>query len=147
MGRDAQRLQQSEIHHIGAQRDGLALHLVGRAGVVAERRHHAIDIAERIPERLADIQSLEPGQLLAMGHNGIGEPEEERPALRRRQARPGPLHCGMGRLDGEVDIRRSAAGDLGQGLLRCRIHGREMRPAGGVDPTAIDEQPVTHDIS
>ena len=66
MGGDSQRLEQGEIHHIRAERYGLALHLVGRAGVVAQRRHHAIDIPKGIPERLADIQGLEPGQLLAM---------------------------------------------------------------------------------
>ena len=35
MGGYPQGLQQGEIHHLGAQRNGLALHLVGSPGVVA----------------------------------------------------------------------------------------------------------------
>ena len=71
---DALRLQQREVDHVRPERDRLPLHLVGGAGVVAQRRHDAVDVAFGVLQWLADIQRFQASELVAMGGDQIGQP-------------------------------------------------------------------------
>jgi hypothetical protein len=66
----ALRLEQGEIDHLGSERDRRTLDLVGRAGVVDQRRDHAVDVAPRLADRLAHVAGLELCQLAP----GNGQP-------------------------------------------------------------------------
>jgi hypothetical protein len=142
---DPLRLQQREVDHVGAERNGLALHLVGGAGVVAQRRHHAVDVALGVLERLADVERLQPGQLVAMGGDEIRQLEHQGAALLRRHLAPGTLHRGVGGAHGAVDILGAGARDLGDRFLGRGIDGREIRTGTGGDPFVVDEEFVFHE--
>ena len=60
MGGDAQGLHQREVDHFRPKRDGGTLDLVGGTGIVDQRRDHAVDVALRLLQRLADVRGLQP---------------------------------------------------------------------------------------
>ena len=111
---------QREVDHVRPERDGGALHLVGGAGIVDQGGDHAVDVAARFLERLADVGGLQRRQFLLVGGDEVGEAQEHAAAGGWRDLRPGAVHGSVGRADGGVDIVGPAAGDLGDRLLGRR---------------------------
>ena len=101
---DAQRLHEREVDEGRPERHRRALDLVGGAGIVVERRHRPIDIAPGLLQRLADIQRLEPGQLLLRGRDALGQPTDHPPALGRCHLAPRSMEGPVRRANCPVDI-------------------------------------------
>ncbi|MFO1075278.1 MAG: hypothetical protein U1E17_21795 [Geminicoccaceae bacterium] len=145
VGGDAQGLHQREVDHRGPERDGGALHLVGRTGIVDQGRDHAVDVALRLLERLADIGRLQRRQLLLVRGDEVGKAQQQAPTRGRRDLAPVAVERVMGGADGGVDVGRPAAGDLGDRLLGRRVDGGEALARGGGDGAPGDEQVGLHE--
>ena len=76
MGGDAKRLQEGEVDDLGADRNGVAFHLVRGPGIVAQRRDHPVYIAPRLAERLAHVLGFDRRQLLASAADEVGKLEQ-----------------------------------------------------------------------
>jgi hypothetical protein len=127
MGGHAKRLEQREVHDLMSERHGRALHLVGGAGVVAKRRDHALDVAARFAQRLADVGGLEERELVLGRLDRIGEPEQQPAPFGRRHLAPGAGHRCVGRLHRSIDIKGVGTSDFLDRLLGRRIDGGEGR--------------------
>ena len=125
MGSDAQRFHHCVVHEIGAKRDSGTLHLVGRARVVAKAVGHATHVALGLAHRLAHIAAFEFGEVVAVGIDHIGQPEQKLPALERCQRRPGPVPCRVGRCHRRRHIRRPPARNSGDHLFGRGVDGFE----------------------
>ena len=99
--------------------------LVGGPGVVAQRRHHAVDIAEAVLQRLADIESFKSREFVAVSDDAVGKTGQQATTLTGRHIPPRPLHGPGRRFDGVVDIGCIAACNFGNRFLSCRINSRE----------------------
>ena len=86
---DPERL--ADDHRDGARpgRGDLVVELVGRLGVPADRRGRVRDVERAgVADRLADVERLDPGELLAVRVDEVGEALEDLLAVRRRGRRP-----------------------------------------------------------
>ena len=125
------RLAQRVVEKGPRHRDGVALHLVGQPGVVAQRLRNTGNIdAAGLEVRLAVVPRLEQPQLVGVGLDQVRQlPEQERPLVR---VHPAPFAVGEGRArrpDRAVNVRRPRLGHLGDYLFGGRIDRRE--PAAG----------------
>jgi hypothetical protein len=115
--------------------------LVGEAGVVAEDGGHIIDVEPALPERLARVERLQAGDLLAVAHQEIRRAVEERAAL--AGWRPGPRAvverppCGPDRT---LDVDIVGDVDLPNDAPVGRVDDRKRRAGRRADPLSIDEQ-------
>ena len=144
MGGDAQGLHQREVDHFRPERDGGTLDLVGGTGIVDQRRDHAVDVALRLLQRLADVRGLQRRQLILVCGNEVGEAQEH--AAAGGGGDPGPVatKCVVGRADGGVDVGGIATGDLGDRLLRRGIEGGEALAGGRGHGTPGDDEIGLH---
>ena len=93
-GDDAERLAGDERQRIRPGRADLAVDLVDGLGVPLERRRRGWDVdAERVPDRLADVERLEQRELLEVRRGSArrsgaaracGSPATDRPSVGRR---------------------------------------------------------------
>ncbi|CRJ98795.1 hypothetical protein BN1708_009496 [Verticillium longisporum] len=103
---DAERLAQRVGKLGGAEIHGLAVPLVGPAGIVAEHGHEVWDVlGEARRQGLAVVERLNGGQRQGVGLDEVGEVVEELAPCRGRQVTPGRvLKGGTGGGDGRVDV-------------------------------------------
>ncbi len=108
------RLAQRQRGEAGGEGNRLAHHLVGRAGVELEVARQRQRVGLGLLQGLADVERLEPGQVVGGGEHALRQPHQCAAALGGGE--PAPLaverrlrrgHCG-------VDVGGVAAGDLGQ---------------------------------
>ena len=87
---DADRLAQRVGEVIAADRDRLAVDLVGPAGVVAQAVDHRGQVALRLGDRLAVVERLELGQLVDVLLDQVGQLVHEPAAVGGVHLAPGP---------------------------------------------------------
>ena len=138
---DADRLARDERERGGPGRADLAVDLVDRLGEVAEVRRRAVDLALGAADRLAHVERDHQREPVAVALDQVGEPEQDGPALARRDPRPGArLEGAPGDGHRAIDVLAVARGDVEQRLAADRAHAREGRAGGGVDELAVDER-------
>ena len=139
---DAHRLAAGVAEVPAADRDRLAVDLVGPAGVVAEAVDHQRQVGmAALADRLAVVQGLELGQLVDVRFDQVGELVHQPPAVAGVGLAPGARVKRLPRrLDGAVDVGGVALGDLGDDLLGRRVDRGERLAAVAVDPLAVDQQ-------
>ncbi|CRJ98752.1 hypothetical protein BN1708_009490 [Verticillium longisporum] len=116
---DAERLAQRVGKLGGAEIHGLAVPLVGPAGIVAEHGHEVWDVlGEARRQGLAVVERLNGGQRQGVGLDEVGEVVEELAPCRGRQVTPGRvLKGGTGGGDGRVDVGFCGCMDGADGLF------------------------------
>src|SRR6202035_254627 len=118
----AQRVGEDEG---AADRQGLAGHLVGPAGEVAQgvdgRRD--VDVA-RLEDRLAVVEGLQERELVDARLQGVGDLPQQAPALAGGELLPIARERRLGGGDGAVDVGSSRRGDGADHLLGRRVLGR-----------------------
>ena len=109
-------------------------------GEVVEAVGTAVDVDhQRLADRLAGIQHLQPGQLVAMLAQQGGSPPQD-PAA-RRPAHPGPgRKRRLGSGNGAIDIALVGMVDLAQRLPCSGIEADEALARARRHPLARDEQ-------
>jgi hypothetical protein len=117
----------------------LALQAARGAREEAQVVHHEGDlvVAERL-DRLAGVGGLQLGQLLGVGLDRVGDPQQGERALGRGGARPA-LEGGAGGGDGAVDVGGARVGRLGDLLARRRVQHRLRSALGGLHRISVDE--------
>src|SRR5918996_1606541 len=119
------------------------LELVRPAGVVEEvgRRERDIDVA-RLADGLAAVERLEHGELARAFLEDARDAEQVLRPLARSESGPAVLEGVARGLHGEVDVLRAGVRDLGERLLRRRVHARLELVRARLDELAADEEPV-----
>src|SRR4051794_27690565 len=108
-------------------------------GEEAEVEHRARDIEPaRERDRLAVVDRLEPGELLEIRFDQIGELQQQPAALRGGRARPGGERC-LRRLHRIVNILTIAVGNRRDALFRRRIDVVDVIAGMRWDEAAADE--------
>ena len=97
-------------------------------------------------ERLAVVERLELGELVAVGLDQLRERVHEPGALRRRDLAQRALERRAGGGDGAVDVLGPGLGDLADRLAGGRVDGLEGAPVGGLGPLAADQQAVRRPV-
>ena len=111
MAGDAVRLAQ-RVDRVAVQiGDRLAHHLVGGAAVEFHVTRHRKGVGAPLLDRLADVESLDPGKVLDARLDEFAEPGQQPAALRCGQSAPVPGERPLGRLDRRVDVGAPAARD------------------------------------
>ena len=128
--------------------DGLAVILVGPAGVIAIRFDGEGKVGvERIAVGFAVVERFQSGQLRAMLFDKVGELVEQPAALGGAGLGPGAfLERLASGFDGEIDVGLIALGDLADGLAGGGIEGGEGFAGNAVEPFAADEQRLVLDL-
>ena len=139
MARHADRLQHGEVDEIAAERDRRPFHLVGGTGIVTQRRAHAADVAERLLDRLADIERFEQCKAFGVRFQQVRELEKQPSALGRAQAAPIAMQRAVRGPDRSVNIASVAARHDCQHRFRAGINRFECSTVGGFSPLAVDE--------
>ena len=143
LGADADRLAQRVTEQVAAgDRDRLALDLRRPARVVAQVGDRGGDVALGRGQRLAVVERLELGELLAVGLDQLGERVHEPGALRRRDLAQRALERRAGGGDGAVDVLGAGLGDGADRLAGRRVDRLEGAPVGGLGALAADQEGV-----
>ena len=140
-GDHANRLAERVGEVVALDGNRLAHHLVGPAGEVLEAlgRGRNLDVP-RLADRLPVVNGLEPGDLVGLLHQAIGQPAHEPAALARRHLAPGPVERRPGRSHGRVHVRRSGRRDRGNHLLGRRIDDVHRLARRRGTPFVVDEE-------
>ena len=127
---------------VAADRDGLAVDLVGPAGVVAEAVDHQRQVGvAALADRLAVVERLQLGQLVDVLLDQVGELVHQAAAVAGVHLAPGAgVERLAGGLDRQVDIGGIPLGDLGDDFLGRRVDRLERLAADAVAPLAVDQQ-------
>ena len=142
---DAVRLAQGQDRVAGVVGDRGAVHLVGRAAVELEVARQRQRVGLGLAERLADVLRLEPGELVRLLEHQLAEPDEDAAALERRHPAPVAIERRARRRDRRIDVRRGAAGELGEARAVARIDDRDGGAAARLAPVAVDQDlPFEH---
>ena len=128
---DADRLAQHEAEPVRAQRGvALAVQRARQRGGIAPDVGGALDLADRLRDRLARFQAVEMGEEIAVAVDRVGDPEQHARALARGHSRPGALVERRARRgDGPFRVRRAAA--------RRARHQRAMSRAVALERLAM----------
>ena len=133
-GDDPDRLaHQLDVDPAGGALEVLALHQVGHRGRRLHRLDPAADLAAGVVERLAHVLGDQPGELVAVGDEGVAEVEHGAGPLRRRDLAPRRLRLG-GAADGRLDVGAARERDPRQHLARRRVEVLEGLRRARLDP-------------
>src|SRR6218665_789238 len=137
----AQRLAQHHGQHAFAEVVvRVALHHARRAGSEAPHIDRAVDLADRLGDRLAGLQRFDQAQLVGVGRDQVGDLEQHHGALARAHARPGAVVEGLARLaDGGLGVVRRAYRPLGHRHAMARAVARAELAGSAVGELAADE--------
>ncbi len=139
----AHRLAQRVDEQVAARgRDRLALDLRRPARVVAQVRHRGGDVALGRRQRLAVVERLELGELLAVCLDQLGERVHQPGALGRRDLAQRAVERGARGGHRAVDVLGPRLGDLADRLGGRRVDRLERAPVGGLDALAADQEGV-----
>jgi len=136
---DAVRLAQRERGVAVGEGDRLAHHLVGRAAVELEVARQRQRVGAPLLERLADVQRLEPRQLVGFFEHERAHLGEQAAALGRAERTPGAVERRARRTHRVVDVGRLAACDRAQQRALGRVEQRQRPAARRRAPAAADE--------
>ncbi|MCY1501631.1 hypothetical protein D9M68_357120 [compost metagenome] len=133
-------IQKTRFH-----RHDRAFKLVGHAAEVAEAGGGARHIERTgIADRMARVQGFEPCQFFGVGFDGVGQLEQQPPALGGGHARPRRerarrcLHC-------HIDVGRLGRGNVGDDAAVVRVQHLDGGAAQCVDEAPVDKELVLHD--
>jgi hypothetical protein len=104
--------------------------------------HGCRDVALRGGERLAVVERLELGELLAVLLDQLGERVHDRAALGGAELAKRAIERGPSRFDGARHVLGAAVGDLGDRLAGGGVEGRERPIAGRLEPLTVDQVPA-----
>ncbi len=139
----AVRLADREHRHAGLVRDGLAVQLVGRAGVVLEVARDGGRIGSPLLQRLAGRARLELREFFVVRGDGLRQLHQQPPALGGGHAAPRPVERvadgAARRGHGRVDVRGGAARDAGESLAVRGIDHVDRLSGRRRDPAVVDE--------
>ena len=136
---DAVRLAQRQRGVAVGERDGLAMHLVGRATVELQVTGHRHRIGAALLDRLADIQRLQAGQLVGAGQRQGAHLQQDAAALGGGQLAPGAGERVVGGGHRGIHVGGGAAGDLRQQAAVAGVQQRQGLAAGAGAPVAVDQ--------
>ncbi len=139
---DAERLALHERHRFRTDGRQLAAPLVDGLAVEAQARCGARDVdAQRVADRLADVEGLEQGEVVYARLDEVGEAQQDAAALGGRRPAPGPAVEGAAAgAHGAVDVLGAAAGDVGEVAAVAGTVVGERRPVGRRGEGAVDER-------
>ena len=137
---DADGLAQEIGEHRAADGDGLAVDLVGPAGVVLEAVDGGGDVdAEAVGDRLAGIDGVDLGELLAVVVDELAELVDELAAI--GGVHGGPLReGGAGGLDGAINVFGGTFSNAGDGLAGGGVGIVVVLAGSRLHPSAVDEE-------
>ena len=140
-GDDANRFAERVGEVVALDGNRLPHHFVGPAGEVLEAlgRRRNLDVP-RLADRFPVVNGLEPGHLVGLLHQAIGQPAHETPALARRHLSPGTVERRAGRSHGRVHVRRTGRRDRGNHLFGRRIDDVHRLARRRGTPLVIDEE-------
>ena len=141
LGADPDRLAARVAEDVaGGDRDRLALDLGRPAGEVAEVVDGGGDVALGGRQRLAVVERLELGELVAVCLDQLGQAPDQGGALRRVDLRPGSLERLARRRGGAIDVLGARLRHLADRLARGGVDRGEGAPVGGLEPLLADQQ-------
>jgi hypothetical protein len=145
--RHAMRLAQRECGVALGERDRLPQHLVGSAAIELQVARQCQRVGAALAQRLADIQRLQPRQLIGLLQHRGAHPQQHAAALGGAEGAPGALEGGLRRQHGGIHVGRVAARDGRQRAAVGRVDQRQRRAAGSAAPCATDEdlRGIEHD--
>ena len=121
----------------------MAFQLVGPAAVIFEIVGRGVDLGAGLADRLAVVQGLHAGQLVAPGADFLRHPEQQAPARGSIHARPwAGVERPPGRRDGGIDVRRIRFGHVRDMRAGRRVVGREDLAGRRVGPLPVDQEPI-----
>ncbi len=137
----AHRLASAVAEVVAADRNRLAVDLVGVAGVVAEHVDHERQIAMAgFANRLAVVERFERGQLVDFFFDQVGQLEHQAAPVAGIHPAPGSMLQGVARrFHRQIDVGRIAFGHLGNDFFGGRVDRLERLAADGGHPMAADE--------
>ena len=124
---------------LGVGVDGLAVDLVGPAGVVAKAADGVGQVGLRHGEGLAVVEGLDGRESAEIALHEVGELSDQTAAVGGSDAAPGTLEGLTSSRDGSVDILLSGLLDGGNGLLVGGVESLEGLAVGGLDVFVVDE--------
>eukprot|EP00760_Papus_ankaliazontas_P027766 PhM_4_TR3439/c0_g1_i2/m.94172 len=137
---DAEGLATHDREEVAVDGVGLALNLVGPAGVVAEALDSECDVnVEGLAEGLSVVKGLERRQLLLVLLDKISQAKHQVAALRAVHELPLLLESTASRTHGDVDVGLVTLGDVADLLAGGGVHDRELLARDGVDEATVDE--------
>ena len=127
-------------------RDRLAHHLVGGAGVELHVARERQRVGAALPDRLADVDRLDPGQILDTTADEVGELREKSAAFGRGEPPPIARERPLGRADRRVDVgacptRDRADLDPARRVLHGEARARSRRHPASVDEALVRFEP------
>ncbi|MNI37887.1 hypothetical protein D3C73_920020 [compost metagenome] len=138
VGRHAQRFANQLNRIVLLERNGLAVHFVGRAAVELEVARQHGDVAARGGHGLAGVARFQLRQFFVVRQYRFTQAQHQAATFQRRHAAPVAVKRRARRLHGGVHIGLLAARDGGEHLA---IHGRHHingAPVLGIDLAAVD---------
>lgn len=122
--------------------DGLAVNLVGPAGIILETGDRAVNIELSLGDGLAVIESLELGDVVLVLGDQVGELGDHGATGRSLKLTPGrgELESLSGGLHGKIDIGGIALGNVTDLLLSSRVEAFERLAGNGVNEFVVDEK-------
>ena len=141
---DTEGLADDIVEETRFHRDDIALQLVGYPAEIAKCGGRPDDVeVTAVANRMTGVQALEPGQLVGVRLNQIGQSEEDPAAGRRPEGRP----SGEGRRrrrHRSVDVNLARSCDATNEGAVMRVDRFERRPVERVDEFPADEQAITN---
>ena len=119
--------------------DGLAENLVGRAGVELHVARHRQRVGPALFQRLADVERLDPGEIVGPRLHEIAERQHQASALGCGELSPVSGERPLGRGDRGVDVGRRPARDRADRDAARRVFQRQAFAGQRGDPAAADE--------
>jgi hypothetical protein len=127
------------VKHVGGDVDGLAVDLVGPAGVVAEAADDGADVATGHGDGLAIVERLDGGQQVQVLLSEVGQLAKILAALLGRGLLPCCVEGFAGGGDGQVDVLLAGLGDGGDNLLGSGVDDVEGLLVDALYPLIVDE--------
>ena len=119
--------------------DRLAHHLVGGAAVELHVARQRQRVGAALLDRLADIDRLDPREVLDATADELGELREKSAALGRGEPPPFARERPLGRVDRRVDVGACPARDRADLDPARRVLDGEARAGPRRDPASVDE--------
>ena len=137
----ADRLAPRVAEVVAADRNRLALNLVGPTGVVAQAVDHQRNVGRaRVADRLAVVERFERRQLVGLFLDQVGQLVHQGAAIAGIHLRPRAVVERLaGRIDRRIDVGLVAFGHFADHFFGGRVNRFECLAAGRRHPLAADE--------
>lgn len=128
-----------EMEHVGGNVHGLALNLVGPAGVVADAANDGANIALGHGDGLAIVERLDGGEKVNVLLGNVGQLVHEGTTLLRGDLGPGGVKGLAGSGYGEVDILLGGLANGGDDFLGGGVDDFKLALVNSLGPFTVDE--------